>query len=72
MVALCCSGDTIDAHDDGLPGERHAPSARRRRHRLQLQHGDRQAADVDGGAGVSARARHVQMIEMAESACFPT
>ena len=26
----------------------------------------------DGGAGVSARARHLQMIEMAESACFPT
>jgi hypothetical protein len=38
---------------------------------LQLQHGDGEIADVDGGAGVSARARHFQVVETAASVCFP-
>ena len=66
MVALCCSATRLTPTMMGL---RHAPSARSRH---CLQQGDRQAAEVDGGAGVSARARHLQMIEMAESGCFPT
>jgi hypothetical protein len=58
-------GCEIAGHHRALPspGERHVPSARRRQRRLQLQHGDGEIADVDGGGGVSKGCRRRSLAE---------
>jgi hypothetical protein len=54
---VCPNSLSASAH------ERHVSSARRRQLRLQLQHGDPEIADVDGGGGVSKGCRRRSLAE---------
>ena len=52
-----------------LSRRRHVATARHRR--LQLQHGDGEIADMMVVTAASALVCHFQLVEIADSACFP-